>query len=463
MEGYEHEHKEGEQHDHLGAADASSSLSADSGSSTSGSTGSSVQEADFNAALDDAFEAPKAPASSGSIDDHDHAPDTTGNSNPHVSQELLSSARGLDSSKTQIVKDLNTRIGRTGDFLDGGTGNDVVIGSRSKDLIMGTGGGFNVMTLGGGGDTVVLGKETTNKIFDFEKDDKFVLADGLTFDDIAIVKGNNPGKGGLDQPLDSENNVLIVDKTTNHILAALTFADESAITESTFKLLGEGAVEKIDQNRFSNINIQDGGDGQLNGTKGSDRLAGGSGDDFLYVGNDGFKLNAMTSGEEFPFATDSPGEFTVNFELKDGNLKASGKYENADGAPLFSQGETTIDPTATFNGGNAEALVEGFLRVPEDVEGNKITGLHMHFSTAGDDRGNFADATVIRYFDVDPVDAKSGTISGDFNLSPEEQAAFLAGNLYMNLHTNVDLDGDGKGGFANGEMRGNANKNVVRL
>ena len=146
-----------------------------------------------------------------------------------------------------------------------------------------------------------------------------------------------------------------------------------------------------------------------------------------------------------------------------GNLKISGKYENADGAPLFSQGETTIDPKATFNGGNAAALVAGFLKVPADKEGNKIGGLHMHLSPAGDDRGNFADATVVRYLDVTPTDAKNGTVAGDFDLSPEEQAAFLAGLNYFNLHTNVDLDKDGKGGFANGEMRLNANKNVVQF
>jgi hypothetical protein len=70
---------------------------------------------------------------------------------------------------------------------------------------------------------------------------------------------------------------------------------------------------------------------------------------------------------------------------------------------------------------------------------------------------------VIRYLQENPTDAKSGTISGEFNLNPKEQAAFLSGNLYVNLHTNGDVDGAGKAGFPTGENRLNFNQNVVKL
>ncbi|MBW4657820.1 MAG: CHRD domain-containing protein [Drouetiella hepatica Uher 2000/2452] len=195
-------------------------------------------------------------------------------------------------------------------------------------------------------------------------------------------------------------------------------------------------------------------------------MVGGGGNDFLYVGDDGFKIGtAKGDGKgEFPFPNDSPGTSEATATLKNGVLNFTGKYQNFDGAPLFSQNETVIDPKATIlNGSDPVSLINGFLKVPQDVEGNKISGTHLHFSPSQDSRGDFADATVIRYFNNTPTDAKSGTISGEFELTPEEQAAFLAGDLYVNIHTNVDTDGDGKAGFPTGENRLNFNQNVVSL
>jgi len=99
--------------------------------------------------------------------------------------------------------------------------------------------------------------------------------------------------------------------------------------------------------------------------------------------------------------------------------------------------------------------------VPKDVEGNPISGTHVHFSPAGDNRGNFADATVVRFLENTPTDAKSGTLTGEFELTPAEQAALLAGNFYINIHTNLDGDGDGIAGYPTGENRINLNRNVV--
>ena len=99
------------------------------------------------------------------------------------------------------------------------------------------------------------------------------------------------------------------------------------------------------------------------------------------------------------------------------------------------------------------------------MEGNPLSGTHLHFSPSGDERGNFADAAVLRYLTVTPTvaDATAGKLSGTFHLKPEEQAALLAGNLYANEHTNIDLDGDGKAGFPTGENRLNFNHNVVQF
>lgn len=63
----------------------------------------------------------------------------------------------------------------------------------------------------------------------------------------------------------------------------------------------------------------------------------------------------------------------------------------------------------------------------------------------------------------DSIDVKSDMLKGEFKLSPQEQAALLAGNLYMNLHTNVDGNDDDRAGFPTGENRININKNVVQF
>ena len=105
-----------------------------------------------------------------------------------------------------------------------------------------------------------------------------------------------------------------------------------------------------------------------------------------------------------------------------------------------------------------------FLATPQDSEGNKITGTHIHFSPSGDDRGNFADATIVRYISNNVQNAKAGEVTGSFNLKPEEEAALIGGDLYFNIHTNVNLNKEEKtAGFPTGENRLNANKNVVQF
>jgi hypothetical protein len=408
----------------------------------------------------------------GAPDDHDHAPKIVGNSSTHIALDGLQPAVTIDS--TRVTKSstgkLFTRLlsgSRTGDILDSRGGEkDVVIGGRGNDLIFGDLGGTNTITTGFGNDTIVLGKETTNRVFDFNVTrDRFLLADGLTMDDIMIVQGQNPGKGGLNQPLDSNNNTLIIHKETGHILGALTFTKAETLSARNFgTITNEELAVFREGNSLSRLFNRQEGAGQLNGTRGRDQMLGGDGNDFLHVGDDGFQVKTARGIDEFPFNTDSPGTTAVNAELKNGVLKINGTYKNFDGFPLFSQGETTIDPKAKIlNGSNPQALVEGFLKVPQDIEGNPISGTHMHFSPAGDDRGNFADATVVRFLKNTPTDAKSGTISGEFELTPEEQAAFLAGNLYVNMHTNIDGDGDGRAGFPTGENRINFNRNVIRF
>lgn len=453
MEGFDtknHTHE----HDSAHAGDSSTS-SGFSGTNAS-SKSESVQDAELEKALNQALPA----------DEHEHAPPSNTNPAFHISLDQVASPRGLDPKKITRETSLRDDLGARGDYLNPRGGTNTVIGSGDSDVIRGTGRGFNTITTGTGRDTIILGKETTNRIFDFDPaTDRFALA-GINPKNIIIAQGKNPGKGGLDQPLDSVSNTLIIDKKTQHILAALTFTKASDLSESHFVRMSPEANASLKELRNDGSFKNQRGNGKLTGTTGHDRMIGGKGDDFLYVGDDGFSFATAkgTGGTEFPFATDSSGSTELNSELKNGVLKINGSYKDFDGFPLFSQGETTIDPNAKIlNGSDPKALVDGFLRVPKDKEGNPISGTHLHFSPAADSRGNFADATVVRFFTNTPTDAKSGTIAGEFELTPQEQAALLAGNMYVNIHTNIDGDGDGRAGFPTGENRINLNKNVVQF
>jgi hypothetical protein len=468
-----------QQQDHTLSADATafSPNLTNTATTANSSKGSSILDADFNQAIGQSFDgtgansASSTSATGAAIDEHDHAPDVSGNGANHISLDGLTPAVTLAQSQIRRTSAINlaakARFSK-GDLIDTGAGaNDVAIGAKGNDVFFGDQGGKNTFTTGTGKDSILLGKETTNRVFDFDPTkDKLVLANGLTMDDVVIVQGTNPGKGGLNQPLDSVNNALVVDKDGGHILAALTFVKATSLTADNFRTISDAELGKLKQENIQGFNLMK-GSGRISSDQNSNQIIGSSGDDFVRLGGDQVKFNTAraTGGqEEFPFANDSRGTTEVNLELKGDRLTINGKYDNFDGAPLFSQGETTIDPKATIlNGSDPVSLINGFLKVPQDVEGNKITGTHLHFSPSLDDRGNFADATVIRYIQNNVVTAKSGTIQGSFNLNPEEQAALIAGNLYMNVHTNVDLDKDGKAGFPTGENRVNFNKNVVQF
>lgn len=428
------------------------------------SKGSSVEAANLEKSLNQALSPDESQILPTTPDDHDHKPDV-GPFQLHIELDQVASARGLNVQDVVRETSFKDNLGSKGDYLNPKGGNNVVIGSGDSDVIRGTGGGFNTFTTGTGSDTVILGRETTNRVLDFDASkDRFVLS-GLNPKNIIIAQGKNPGKGGLEQPLDSVNNALVIDKKTEHILATLPFVKASDLSEKNFARNSAEANQSLRGLKDEGFNSQR-GDGKLTGTQGHDRLIGGGGDDFLYVGDDGFKtVTAKASGgTEFPFPTDSPGTSELNTELKNGVLKITGSYKDFDAFPLFSQDETVIDPKARIlNGSDPVALINGFLKVPKDVEGNPISGTHLHFSPAGDARGNFADATVVRYLTNTVTDAKSGTISGEFELTPTEQAAFLAGDLYTNIHSNIDGDGDGKAGFPTGENRINFNRDVVQF
>jgi hypothetical protein len=141
----------------------------------------------------------------------------------------------LDPARIEEETNLADRLGDRGDVLDGGGGTNTVIGAGGNDIILGnTPEAFNTITTGTGEDLIVLGKDTTNRVFDFDPvNDKFGI-DGFSINDVVIGQGTNPDNGGLDQPLDSDNNTVIVDRATNNILASLTFVSAGDLSEKNF-------------------------------------------------------------------------------------------------------------------------------------------------------------------------------------------------------------------------------------
>lgn len=282
----------------------------------------------------------------------------------------------------------------------------------------------------------------------------------------ATSQNNSSSSGSSGSSIQSESTSNALDQIDNGDGTFTHTHDDGTVETHSFS--GPGGDGDHNHSPSENPLPSMGDYNQLNGTNSSDTLIGDAGNDFIFPGEDSFSFNTATGGggTEFPFVTDSSGTSEITADLnEDGLFTLNGSFENFEGAPLFSQGEEAIDPNAEIlNGSDPQALVNGFLAVDEDAEGNVRSGTHLHFSPAGDDRGDFADATVVRFFenDVNP-DGKSGTVSGEFELSPDEQAALLAGNLYTNIHTNQDVDADGSAGFPTGENRLNFNQNVVQF
>ncbi|HEY9643561.1 MAG TPA: hypothetical protein V6C57_23940, partial [Coleofasciculaceae cyanobacterium] len=444
----------GQQHQDNFSAGAVVDPSTNTAASGSNMKGSSMLDSSFATALDDKLgsalasgQAVKAAnakktgvafdEAGDKIDAHNHGGSQAGgprrsvsiNGDDHVSLNGLRAAKSYDPATTEhtsAFKLLAKARFSQGDLIDTGAGNqDVAIGAKGNDVFFGDQGGKNTFTTGTGQDSIILGKETTNRVFDFDPTkDKLVLGNGLTMNDVTIAQGTNPGKGGVNQPLDSVNNTLVVSKADGHILASLTFVKADKITADNFRTISDNELSRLRSNEnIPGFNLMKGA-GTITSDQNSNNIKGSSGDDFVRLGGNQvvFKDIVANSGaEEFPFPNPSLGSSKVSVKLDGGKLSLNGNYQNFEAAPLFSQGETKIDPNAIIlNGSDPVALVNGFLATPVDAEGNKITGTHVHFSPSGDERGNFADGTIVRFIKNDITSATTGNISGQFSLKPEE-------------------------------------------
>lgn len=211
-----------------------------SSSSLSGSKGSDLQAADLDRALAGAFEDPAS--SPGKGDQNSSAVDSGDPEANHFSPDQLANARGLDPNKVERASNPAQLVGENGDLLDGKGGTNTIIAGATDDVVFSnTEGADNTITTGLGRDTIVLGEEATADILDFDPaQDRFGLE--ISVDRIVYGQGQNPEKGGLEQPLDSENNTLILDRDTGHTLASLRFVNSTDLSEKNFVTFDESAA-----------------------------------------------------------------------------------------------------------------------------------------------------------------------------------------------------------------------------
>lgn len=211
---------------------------------SSGGQGSDLQEASLDESLSKALE------NSGSSDEDNQnfGSDVGASEENHFSPDQLANPRGLDSNQVERVSgDVNQFLGETGDLLDGKGGTNTIIAGSDSDVIKSdTEGAFNTIATGFGNDVIVLGLEATADILDFDTNtDRFALGEGLTLDRIIYGQGQNPDKGGLEQPLDSENNTLVLDRETGHTLAATRFTNAEDFSEKNFVVFDESAAPDL--------------------------------------------------------------------------------------------------------------------------------------------------------------------------------------------------------------------------
>ncbi len=113
------------------------------------------------------------------------------------------------------------------DNIIGTNYNDNLIGSSTNNIIVG-GGGNDILTGGAGADKFVLASgNSTDVITDFQVgEDLLVLSNGLTYDQINVVAGENFGY--------SDNNTLVLHQ--NEHLAVLTGVAVNSITSDIFAI-----------------------------------------------------------------------------------------------------------------------------------------------------------------------------------------------------------------------------------
>ena len=172
-------------------------------------------------------------------------------------------------------------------------------------------------------------------------------------------------------------------------------------------LMGSDGNDTV--NGGAGMDMLDGGAGNdmLDGGAGMDMLMGGNGDDLLMGG---LKRNNSQT-------------FRRRFQLQESQQN-----------PPVADTDATGTVTATLDG--MELTIDGtFSNLSSPLTDSPA---HIHFGARGFNGGVVEPLTV-------EGDSNSGTLSGTFTLTPEQLAALLSDNYYVNLHTENNPSGELRG------------------
>ncbi len=179
---------------------------------------------------------------------------------------------------------------------------------------------------------------------------------------------------------------------------------------------GKGGNDRIDGKDGSDIIFGGAGNDELEGGEGQDKLYGGAGNDEL-EGGDGNDL--LVAGDD---SGTSP--LTTTFQIEE--KQEVGKVRNT---PATGTVEVTFE--------NGELEVQGsFLKLT-----SAATGAHIHIGERGVNGG----VVFPLELKTEGRTQKKGTISGKFELTPEQVTDLQEGNYYVNLHTRNNPSGELRG------------------
>ncbi|CAN5829038.1 hypothetical protein BH24DEI2_BH24DEI2_14150 [soil metagenome] len=164
------------------------------------------------------------------------------------------------------------------------------------------------------------------------------------------------------------------------------------------------------------------------------------------------------------FAQDTGGAETGGSMIGEtGGSETGGAMMSMDNLTVMLEGSNEVPPVDTAASGEVTATLDGntltidgsFEGLSSDLMEVAGTPAHIHQAAAGEN------GDVILKLDVQANDDnRSGTLSGTFDLTDEQLAAYQAGNLYVNVHSQDHPGGEiraqlsNMGGMMNGETGG---------
>ncbi len=194
-------------------------------------------------------------------------------------------------------------------------------------------------------------------------------------------------------------------------------------TTKTDFIDGRGGNDNINGAGGRDFLIGAGGNDTLNGGGGRDQIEGGLGRDML-DGGAGRDMLDGGAGNDLLMAglkRNASPTFSRTFDL-----------EESQEVPLVENTDATGRVTATLDG--MELSIEGTY---ENLTSDPVAS-HVHFGGKG-----FA-GPVVQDLTLEG-DSSAGTLSGTLTLTPEQLAAVLANNYYVNLHTENNPPGELRG------------------